>query len=426
MHCTRNAAYLRVPGVRIPPSPHNYFLFAVSYCLCYISREHKNTIIEICAIFVPNRDTLMRIFSRKSKTNSRIRTWYVDYYDPQKGSRVRKACGATKKEAEAMRREIEADLYRPTGSAKVETDNPPFNEYMQDYIDHLGATGITNSSLNRYTRIIQNLVDYVWEHKPGIRRLSDLRTKDVWDYIHQRKSDGIQDKTISNELMEIKKCFRFALEINALDSNPVQNIKFKPAQKTLPHFFTQPEIKKIFGSFSKDWMKDIFRVFLFTGLRKGELMHLQWSDIDFAKRLIHVRHQIIKDGIIIYKTKTTSSARTIPMYDEVYDVLRRQRDRKFDKNYVFVNSAKVPFRDDDLYHYLKPRLVKLGIQGSLHTFRHTFASLLIEAGVGLRELKELLGHSRIETTMQYAHLYPHRLHDQVNQLKNLEIETGLK
>jgi len=368
----------------------------------------------------------MRIFSRKSKTNSRIRTWYVDYYDPQKGRRVRKACGATKKEAEAMRREIESDLYRPTGSTKVETDNPPFNEYMQDYIDHLGATGITNSSLNRYTRIIQNLVDYVWKYKPGIRRLSDLRTKDAWDYIHQRKSDGIQDKTISNELMEIKKCFRFALEINALDINPVQNIKFKPAQKSMPHFFTQDEIKKIFNSFSKDWMKDIFRVFLFTGLRKGELMHLQWSDIDFDKRLIHVRHQIIKDGIIIYKTKTTSSARTIPMYEEVYDVLMRQEDRKYDKNYVFVNSAKVPFRDDDLYHYLKPRLVKLGIQGSLHTFRHTFASLLIEAGVGLRELKELLGHSRIETTMQYAHLYPHRLHDQVNQLKTLEIETGLK
>ncbi len=255
----------------------------------------------------------MRIFSRKSKTNSRIRTWYVDYYDPQKGRRVRKACGATKKEAEAMRREIEADLYRPTGSIKVEIDNPPFNEYMQDYIDHLGATGITNSSLNRYTRIIQNLVDYVWEHKPGIRQLGDIRTKDVWDYIHHRKTKKIQDKTISNELMEIKKCFRFALEINALDNNPVQNIRFKPAQKSLPHFFTQDEIKEIFDSFSKDWMKDIFRVFLFTGLRKGELMHLQWSDIDFDKRLIHVRHQIIKDGIIIYKTKTTSSVRTIPM-----------------------------------------------------------------------------------------------------------------
>ena len=426
MHCTRNAAYLRVPGVRIPPSPHNYFLFAVSYCLCYISREHKNTIIEICAIFVPNEDTLMRIFSRKSKTNSRIRTWYVDYYDPQKGLRVRKAGGSTKREAEQLGREIEASFLRPAESSKAEADNPPFYEYMQEYTDHLGATGITNSSLNRYTRIIQNLVDYLWKHKPGIQRLSDLRTKDVWDYIHHRKAKGIQDKTISNELMEIKKCFRFAIEINALGHNPVQNVKFKPAQKSMPHFFTKSEIEKIFNSFSKDWMKDIFRVFLFTGLRKGELMHLQWSDIDFEKRLIHIRHQIEKNGVVIYKTKTTSSARTIPMYDEVYDVLKRQKSRALHKEYVFVNSTHVPFRDDDLYHYLKPRLVKLEINGSLHTFRHTFASLLIEAGVGLRELKELLGHSRIETTMQYAHLYPHRLHDQVNQLKNLEIETGLK
>lgn len=366
----------------------------------------------------------MRIFSRTSKTNSRKRTWYVDYYDPHKGKRVRKACGSTKREAEMAGREIEASLLLPSSTPSIEIDNPPFVDYMQDYINHLGATGITDSSLTRYTRIIQNLVDYVWEHKPEIHRLGDLRTKDLWDYIHHRKSSGIKDKTISNELMEIKKCFRFAIEINALGHDPVKNVKFKPAQKPMPHFFTKEEIEKIFKSFSKDWMRDIFRVFLFTGMRKGELMHLQWNDIDFDKRLIHIRHEVQKDGVTIYRTKTTSSVRTIPMYEEVYDVLKRQRSRNLHDEYVFVNSARVPFRDDDLYHYLKPRLVKLKISGSLHTFRHTFASLLIEAGVGLRELKELLGHSRIETTMQYAHLYPHRLHDQVNQLKSLSLKTG--
>ena len=114
------------------------------------------------------------------------------------------------------------------------------------------------------------------------------------------------------------------------------------------------------------------------------------------------------------------------MYEDVYEILLNQKEKCINKDYVFVNSNGKPFRDDDLYHYLKPRLIKLGIKGSVHTFRHTYASLLIEAGVGLRELKELMGHSKIETTMQYAHLYPHRLHEQVNRLRELSIETGIQ
>ena len=114
------------------------------------------------------------------------------------------------------------------------------------------------------------------------------------------------------------------------------------------------------------------------------------------------------------------------MHEVVYKILLKQRVNSLNKDYVFVNGNGNPFRDDDLYHYLKPRLIKLGIKGSVHTFRHTYASLLIEAGVGLRELKELMGHSRIDTTMQYAHLYPNRLHEQVNKLSDVLNDTDDK
>ena len=128
---------------------------------------------------------------------------------------------------------------------------------------------------------------------------------------------------------------------------------------------------------------------------------------------------MVMDGEVVYKTKTSSSARSIPMHEQVYKILVRQKKRELNKDFVFINSKGNPFTNDKLYRYLKPRLIKLGIKGSIHTFRHTYASLLIEAGVGLRELKELMGHSRIETTMQYAHLYPHRLHEQVNKLSDV-------
>jgi site-specific recombinase XerD len=363
----------------------------------------------------------MRIYSRPRK-GSRERSWYIDYRDPNNGRRIRKVCGKTRREAEAYRVKIEGKLFR-TGSSTFVSDNPPFYEFMQDYVEHLEATGITSSSLKRYKQILQNFVNFVFYEKSNVKSLGDITTKDIWDFIHYRKKKGIKDKTISNEIGEIKKCFRYAVEIGAIALNPAQAVKFRMGNESTPHFFTKEEIKKIFKELPEDWMRDIFRTLLYTGMRKGELMHFQWKDVDFERRLIHIRHQVIKGGKIIYKTKTKSSARSIPMYEEVYEILQKQKKRGLNKDYVFVNSKGRAFRDDDLYHYLKPRLIRLGIKGSIHTFRHTYATLLIEAGVGLRELKELMGHSKIDTTMQYAHLYPHRLHEQVNRLKELSIDT---
>lgn len=364
----------------------------------------------------------MRIYSRPRK-RSRERSWYVDYRDPVTGKRIRKVCGRSRREAERYKIKIETELFNKDFSQSL-PDNPPFYDFMQGYSDHLAATGITDSSLKRYRRIIQNFVDFIWYEKKNIKRLGDVKTKDIWDYIHYRKQNGISDKTISNEVTELKKCFRYAYEVSAIGNDPMKAIRFKNHQETTPHFFTKEEIKAIFEELPTEWIRDIFRTLLYTGMRKGELMHLQWKNVDLDRRLIHIRHQVIQNGQMIYKIKTKSSARSIPMYEEVYQILKRQKVRGLHRDYVFVNSNGTPFRDDDLYNYIKPRLQKLGIKGSVHTFRHTYASLLIKAGVGLRELKELMGHSRIETTMQYAHLYPHRLHEQVNRLSELSIDTG--
>ena len=376
-------------------------------------------------LLIRNGDyNLMRIYSRVKKGN-REKSWYVDYRDPSSGKRIRKVCGKTRREAEAYRIRIEQRLMN--GDVEIpKPEDPEFFQYMQEYVEHLSATGITASSLKRYKQILQNFVDFIYYERQKVKKLGQIITKDIWDYIHYRKKKRLSDKTISNELGEIKKCFKYAVEIGMISSSPAHPVKFRISNETAPHFFTKDEIKRIFEKLPKEWMRDIFRTFLYTGMRKGELMHLQWKDVDLEKHLIHVRHQIVKDGEVIYKIKTRSSARSIPMYDEVHEILLGQRERGLNKDYVFVDSNGNPFRDDDLYHYLKPRLIKLEIKGSVHTFRHTYASLLIEAGVGLRELKELMGHSKIDTTMQYAHLYPHRLHEQVNRLKDLSIDTRFK
>jgi len=357
----------------------------------------------------------MRIYSRKKK-GARERSWYIDYRDPVSGRRIRKVCGRTRHEAERARAQIESTLLG-IGNVEPEPDNPPFFQFVQEYITHRSASGIAPSTLTRYRRILQNFVDYVYKEKPVINRIGNITTKDIWDYIHYRKKDGKKNKTIWNEIDELKRCFRYAVEIGAIKHNPSQKVHFTLNNESSSHFFSKDELKQIFEAMkNEEWLSDIFKTFLYTGMRKGELMHLQWRDVDLDRQVLHVRYQVVRAGKVIYNPKTKSSARVLPLNDEVIEILKRQKRKGLNKDHVFVNQQGRPFNDGDLYYYLRFKLGKLGIKGSIHTFRHTFASLLIEAGVGLRELKDLMGHSSIESTMRYAHLYPQRLHEQVNRL----------
>ena len=129
-----------------------------------------------------------------------------------------------------------------------------------------------------------------------------------------------------------------------------------------------------------------------SGLRKSELLHLKWSDIDLKNRLL-----------FIWDTKNKES-RSIPLNDNAVKVIIRIP-RNLKSEYLFpspVNQLKpwVDFRKD-----WKKALRKAGIEDfTFHDLRHTFASHLVMAGVDLKTVQELLGHKSIEMTLRYAHL----------------------
>lgn len=101
----------------------------------------------------------VRIYS-KPKKGSRQRSWYIDYRDLETGRRVRRVCGSTRREAETYRARIEGELFSGTRAASS-PENPPCYEYLQQCVEHLGATGISSSSLRRYRQIAQNFMDFL-------------------------------------------------------------------------------------------------------------------------------------------------------------------------------------------------------------------------------------------------------------------------
>jgi len=241
--------------------------------------------------------------------------------------------------------------------------------------------------------------------------LKDISTKTIEDYlINRREKDKVARKTANTELTALSGAFKYAVEMKYLRENPVKGIRRFPkkARKT-PRFFDENELKRIIESETRPRYRDIWEFLAFTGLRKGELEHLEWPDVDFKNRVIHVRPK--ED----WEPKTKLS-RTIPMHNRVYKILKERKKANESGRCVFVNDIGRPFKPDDLYSKLKPLLKRLGIEGNVHTFRHTFASHLVMAGVDLPTVASLLGHRDISTTMIYAHLAPEHLVNAVGKL----------
>ena len=190
---------------------------------------------------------------------------------------------------------------------------------------------------------------------------------------------------------------------------------------------------------------NLFVVALETGMRIGELAGLQWNDIDFAKRWIHVRHSLTyfqKDGKYVFEfhaTKTNKGMRDIPLTEEAIRALTRQ---KFVKQ-----SVQSEFKPDNGYENLvfvtkknKPTtqfLVTQCIRGVLkkihedypgiifekitpHCFRHTFATRWLEANVPLKTVSVILGHSQLQlTTDLYMHVTEDSLYKGLEQFESM-------
>lgn len=152
---------------------------------------------------------------------------------------------------------------------------------------------------------------------------------------------------------------------------------------------------------------------LYTGLRIGEICALTWDDVDLANRIIHVRHTVVRirceeDGTVITKNiidepKTKSSLRSVPICSKLWAILSAFAPRASSRYVVSTNAAFVSPRT---FAYRYSRVLKTaGIPHiNYHALRHTFATRCIEAGVDIKSLSEILGHSDVSITLNiYVH-----------------------
>ena len=182
----------------------------------------------------------------------------------------------------------------------------------------------------------------------------------------------------------------------------------------------QKRIEQAIMSGKKDKLYGIF-LCLYSGLRIGELIALQWSDIDFVKGVLTVSKSCHdgKDGLIIDEPKTATSRRMIPLPKQLLPMMKALKRRSVSPFVVSASGNPVSVRSYQRSFELLLKKLKIPHKG-FHSLRHTFATRAIECGMDVKTLSEILGHKNPTVTLnRYAHSLMEHKADMMNRLGKL-------
>jgi integrase len=320
--------------------------------------------------------------------------WYIDYR--LKGLRVRHRIGRSRKAADAYLKKIEYDL--SLGGRNLIPREYDVDEFNQEYLDYARA----NKSFTSYQRdktTVNCLLPFLKNR--GIRYLSEITPKLLDDYKVQRlKKAG--KATVNRDFNTIRAMLNMAVKWDRIYENPAAKVARVREQEIIPRFLEEKQVAAILKAAKKFYTKSAKQGYLYPllatayygGLRKGELINLEWSDID--------------DGVIYVRNKgrhTTKSRkdRTVPLHDmlkAILDSVPRVSAWCFTKNGKKLTSTIL--RKD------LPLIVKKSkVDFTLKDLRETFGSQHAMKGTSIYKISQWLGHGSVEITKKhYAHLSP--------------------
>jgi integrase len=330
--------------------------------------------------------------------------WAADVPDVEKrGKRKRLYLGKDKSEAQSQLHRYLADYY---------AHRPP---KRQPY-ERLSLLALTarflmwcETNLAQSTAYLYRIELKPFAEKHGRRAAADITPADIEEQKTAIKKRGCKPRAINLFVQTIKRLYSWGVEQGLLKENPIRNVKRVPQAPPTDRNIQDGDIEKFLEHARKsEPLGAICEVLLHTGMRVGELLKLNWSDIDLERRLARVfEHKTAHRG--------EQRPRTIPLNDRVIEILQNQPKVA---EVVFVGEDGQPLS----YNALKCRKDRL--EGkypdmprvTFHQFRHTFATRCARAGVPERVAQEILGHSSKLMTRYYTSTSPDELLDAVGRV----------
>jgi len=303
--------------------------------------------------------------------------------------------------------------------------------------------GLRDNTYQNYLYLYNHFV----RHAIGYKKLNTIRKSTIKQFYNTLfDNDGLRVSTIDSIQMVLHQVFDFAIDEQYIKINPADNVmkEFKQiycATKEKRCGLTVDEQNLFLTYLKKTQMYQhwypIFAIMIGTGMRVGEITGLRWCDVNFEDNLIDVNHTLVyyarqlsndnnrKNYFDVHAPKTRSSIRQIPMLGFVKDAFLMQKqyltDNKIEcevaikgyTDFIFLNRFGEFLHQGTLNKALRriirdcnysvldkhPNSTNVLPQFSCHSLRHTFSTRMVESGVNLKVVQDILGHSDISTTM---------------------------
>lgn len=334
--------------------------------------------------------------------------------DPLTGKRKQKSKSGfkTKKEAQAALAELIASVEKGTYAEKRKVK---FKEFAEEFLYKIYKNKVKASTFER-TENIMNFHVFPFVQDIDIK---DINAFLVHDFLEEKRKEDYSSSYIHRINETIKIVLRAAYKQGVIEQNIAASIDNPRITRKEMSVWTIQQVNEFLKQVKHSRYYIVFFLAAYTGMRKGEILGLRWSDVDFDKRTLRVNKTLykIKTGFILADPKTAASNRTIYLDD---DILRALRKHKVQQNLEKMKSGNV-YQDHDLVFpkedgtYLTPSSVNATFSKYVkrfnlpsirfHDLRHTHATILLEMGVHPKVVSDRLGHNSIKTTLDiYSHV----------------------
>jgi len=276
-------------------------------------------------------------------------------------------------------------------------------DFLERFEDYLRVElRLSTNTIQTYMICCKTFADFLDKESIG---LEEVTTEVIVNYFVEKQVEGISQRTIAKCISALRSFFKFMVVEGLLEKNPMEWIESPRLERKIPDVFSVEEIEHFFSVIELEIgsplsLRDraMFELVYSCGLRVSEVAELTVERLYLKEGIVRIlgkgkRERLVPMGEIatFWMKKYLAEARPL--------LLGRKR-----SSYVFLNHLGNKLTRKGIWLRFKETAERAGLNGKVHTLRHSFATHLLQGGANLRSVQELLGHSDISTTQIYTHV----------------------
>lgn len=306
---------------------------------------------------------------------------------------------ATHYKVRLLKIRFEPDCSRIPVDAGNEHELPPitFAAFSERYLKQV-EVDTSRKNLENSCRVVKHANRHfgnVLLEKLEPRHLDDYKAKRLAE-IQAAKGPQAGKTTVNIDVRTLKRALEYAIDWGYLRENPFRRIKTIRQEDKSPMAMSRQELSDLLVCVEDEQLKKFYIVAALTGMRRGELVYLRWSDVDLDTQIISIQSSAE------YRVKA-GKGRMIPISEAVVRILETLKEND---PYVFANEKGSHYKEDYVTKKFKEavREADLKEEYHFHCLRHSFATWIATAGVSALHIKELMGHAYVKTTESYTRI----------------------